>query len=109
VSTVLGNQGNYAVVVSNAGGTVTSATATLVVNPLPVAVALGAPEVVGASIRFSFTTLAGLAYVVERNDSLDTASWTTVTNLAPLSLATDRVVIDGVSGNQGVYRVRTLP
>ncbi|MEI6357370.1 MAG: immunoglobulin domain-containing protein, partial [Verrucomicrobiota bacterium] len=35
VSTVLGNQGNYAVVVSNAGGTVTSATATLVVNPLP--------------------------------------------------------------------------
>ena len=81
------------------------------VDPLPdpVAVAIGAPEVVGASFRFGFPTLAGFAYVVERNDSLDTASWTIVTNLAPSGLAAERVVTDGLSGNQGLYRVRTLP
>ena len=103
--------GSYQVTISNVAGTVTSDPAILVVDPLPVAVpvAIGAPEGVGASFRFGFTTVAGFAHVVERSDSLDTAAWTTVTNLAPTGLATDRVVTDGLSGNQGLYRVRTLP
>ena len=103
--------GSYQVTISNVAGSVTSDPATLAVDPLPVPVpvAIGAPEVVGVSFRFGFTTVAGFAYVVERSDSPDTAAWTTVTNLAPLDLATDRVVTDGLSGNQGLYRVRTLP
>ena len=103
--------GSYQVTISNLAGTVTSAPATLVVDPLPIAVpvAIGAPQVSGSSFRFGFTNVAGFAYVVERSDSLDTAAWTTVTNLAPSDLATDRVVTDGLSGNQGLYRVRTLP
>ena len=103
--------GSYQVTIANVAGTVTSDPATLVVDPLPVPVpvAIGAPEVVGSSFRFGFTTVAGFAYVVERSDSLDTAAWTTVTNLAPLSVATDQVVTDGLSVDQGLYRVRALP
>jgi len=99
------------VTISNVAGSVTSDPATLAVDPLPVPVpvAIGAPVVFGASFRFGFTTVAGFAYVVERSDLLDAAAWTTVTNLAPLGVATDRVVTDGLSGNQGLYRVRTLP
>ena len=103
--------GSYQVTISNLAGTVTSNPAILMVDPLPVPVpvAIGAPEVSGSSFRFGFTTVAGFAYVVERNDSLDAAAWTTVTNLAPSGLAADRVVTDGLSGNQGLYRVRSLP
>ena len=103
--------GTYQVTISNGAGSVTSDLATLVVDPLPVPVpvAIGVPELVGSSFRFGFTTVAGFAYVVERSVSLETAAWTTVTNLAPSSVATDRVVTDALSSERGLYRVRTLP
>ncbi len=103
--------GTYQVTISNGAGSVTSDPAILVVDPLPVPapVAIGAPEVVGTSFRFGFRTVAGFAYVVERSASLEAAAWTTVTNLAPSSAAADQVVTDTLNGDQGLYRVRTLP
>ena len=52
------------------------------------------------TLRLGFSTVADLAYVVERGDSLDTAAWTTVTNLAPSGVAADRVITDVLTGNQ---------
>lgn len=103
--------GTYQVTVSNAAGSVTSDPATLLVDPLPVPVpvTIGASEVVGSSFRFAFTTAAGFAHVVERSVAIDPPVWTTVTNLAPSGVATDRVVTDAFRADQGLYRVRTLP
>ena len=66
----------------NLGGLALSPAVTITVtNPTPQAVTLVSPAWTGTDFSFSFATLSGRAYQVQRRDSPATGTWQVVTNL----------------------------
>jgi T5SS/PEP-CTERM-associated repeat protein len=70
--------GSYTVVISNVGGSVTSAPAVLrvLISPMLVNTAFS-----GTNVNFSFTGAAGLSYTIEFKDELVQTAWTSLTTL----------------------------
>lgn len=71
----LSHAGSYLVVVTNSIGTVTSAPATLKVLVAPT---LSAAGFSGTNFGFTYSTVAGLTYVIEVKTNLEDSAWTPV-------------------------------
>ena len=72
------NVGNYQVIISNAGGSATSAVATLTVN-LPGAASLGAAsKAPGGPFALQLTGTAGAYYEIQTSTNLSATNWTTI-------------------------------
>jgi hypothetical protein len=99
------NSGPYQIVASNAYGSVTSAVATLTV--LPPAVKLTSLGQGTNGFRFSFTSLAGVIYIVEYTSTLPNGPWIQLerrVGIGGLEIVTDPSAGSGVR----FYRVRAL-
>jgi hypothetical protein len=99
------NSGPYLVVASNPYGSVTSAVAILSVPPPAVKLASVGQTTNG--FRFSFTSLAGVIYIVEYTSTLPNGPWTQLerrVGIGGLEIVTDPSAGDGVR----FYRVRAL-
>lgn len=98
---------NYAVVITNYSGSVTSATAALNVT-LPAQPVVSAPGIVGTNFVFIFTPVVGLTNTVQTNSALDSV-WATRTNIAPPTVATPVSITNPISGTAKFFRVRIDP
>jgi hypothetical protein len=80
--------GAYALVVSNAAGSVTSSVANLTVFPSGAVISL--TWLGGTGVSITFPSPAGLNYVLEYKNSLDDPAWTP---LAPATATTSGVMV----------------
>jgi hypothetical protein len=99
------DNGNYTVVVTNAGGSVTSTVAVITVMPPPAPVLHA--TVVSNMLVLSFAANPGQSYVVEYANTPDATGWSTLTNIT----ATDTNVVchDSINGPvQRYYRVQAI-
>lgn len=104
----LADAGIYTVVVTNAGGSVTSSNAQLTAN-LPAAPALSSASQAGNLFSFTFTPAVGLTNAVLTNSDAGGAGWSVFTNIPPPVSATPVTVTDLISNNPKFYRVRLTP
>jgi hypothetical protein len=80
--------GSYAVVITNAAGSVTSLVASLTVLPAGAPISIGLSA--GAGVSISFLSQTGLNYVLEYKNSLDDPAWTP---LPPATAATNGAMV----------------
>lgn len=96
--------GNYRVVVSNAGGSVTSAVASLTVN-LPAAASLGqVGKAPGGAFSLTLSGTASAYYEIQSNTNLSTSNWITIafiTNSGGMTAFSD---FAATNSNQRFYR-----
>ena len=101
--------GTYALVVTNAAGSVTSSNALLTIT-IPAAPTLATQDILGNQFRFTFTPVVGLTNSVLTNTTVNaTGSWGILTNIPPPPTAATITVTDPISGDAKLYRVRIQP
>jgi hypothetical protein len=100
--------GNYSVIITNTGGSVTSPPAALVVTlpPAPPVSALAAP---GGQFLFTFNPVPGLTNTVLTNSSLIGGAWGVFTNIPPPTNNNSLTITDTVSSPKLFYRVLVEP
>ena len=100
--------GSYLVIITNAGGSVTSTPASLVVtNPLPTT--LTTPANNGGVFQFTFIPVVGLTNSVQTNSVLSDGDWAVLTNVPPPATASPITVSDPLGGSNRFYRVQVSP
>ncbi len=100
--------GSYLVIITNAGGSVTSPPANLVVtNPLPTT--LTTPANNGGLFQFTFVPVIGLTNSVQTNSVLPGGDWAVLTNVPPPATADPITVSDPLGGSNRFYRVQVSP
>ncbi len=100
--------GSYLVIITNAGGSVTSTPASLVVtNPLPAT--LTTPANNGGVFQFTFIPVVGLTNSVLTNSVLFGGDWAVLTNVPPPATASPITVADPLGGSNRFYRVQVSP
>ena len=105
----LSDAGTYALVVTNAAGSVTSSNALLAVT-IPAAPTLTTLDTLANQFRFTFTPVVGLTNSVLTNSTVDgSVSWGILTNIPPPPTAATITVTDPISGDAKLYRVRIQP
>ncbi len=103
----LTDAGNYAVIVTNVAGSITSSVSVLTVN-LPVAPVAQAARA-GAEFYFTFTPIVGLTNSVLTNAGLAAPNWNVFTNIPPPISASSVTVTDTVVPEGRFYRVQIFP
>lgn len=104
----LADAGNFAAVVTNAYGSVTSAVATLTVNNPPPPI-IAPPEKQSGQFVFSFSPAVGLTNTILTNATLVGGTWNVLTNFPPPASSNSLSVTDAVSGTGRFYRVQIVP
>lgn len=107
--TRLADAGNFTVVITNAGGSITSAVAALTVNnPLPPPPS-AAPVPQAGKFLFTFTPVVGLTNTVLTNANPAAAGWGVLTNVPPPATTSSITVTDAAAGPSQFYRVMVVP
>lgn len=99
--------GNYAVIVTNVAGSVTSSVSTLTVNAPTAPVTQAAQS--GGLFYFTFTPVVGLTNSVLTNDGIALPNWNVLTNIPPPASASSVTVTDVISDAGRFYRVQIIP
>ena len=100
--------GNYVVVITNTGGSVTSSIAVLgVTNPLPPR--LTAPAKNGGQYQFTFIPVTGLTNTVLTNRTLLGGSWGVFTNIPPPTTTSLITISDSLTNSSRFYRLQVVP
>jgi hypothetical protein len=96
------NAGSYTVTVTNAGGSKTSAPATLtLLSPPSIQPVIVTPGV----LNLNFTAEAGHGYAVQFLDALPPGNWQTLTNFVASAASANITVADPISKPQRFYRL----
>lgn len=104
----LAQAGDYSVVVTNSGGSVTSAPAHLAIDlPAPPMVNLLPAQ--GTDFVLTFIPVVGLTNSVQTAATLNGGPWTVLTNIPPPAVANSVSVTDKISGAASFYRVSVSP
>lgn len=103
----LADAGNYAVIVTNAAGSITSSVSVLTVN-LP-ATPMAQVARAGTEFYITFTTVVGLTNSVLTNAGLAAPNWNVFTNIPPPVSASSVTVTDTVVPEGRLYRVQIIP
>jgi hypothetical protein len=100
--------GIYFVVVTNNGGSLTSAPAKLVItNPLPANITAATKS--ASLFQFTFIPVVGLTNSVLTNSALFGGTWGVLTNVPPPASAAPITISDPVGGPNRFYRVQINP
>lgn len=100
--------GSYQVIITNAGGSITSTPASLVVtNPLPTTITVPANN--GGPFQFTFIPVVGLTNSVLTNSILTGGDWAVLTNVPPPATADPITVSDPLGDSNRFYRVQVNP
>jgi len=100
--------GSYSVVITNAGGAITSSAALLTVT-LPASPAIGSPAVGNGKFQFTFDPVVGLTNSVLANGAMSGGSWTALTNVPPPITTNAITVTDPMTGTNRFYRIQIIP
>lgn len=104
----LSQAGDYSVVVTNSGGSITSSVARLTVNlPAPPSLSWLAPQ--GGRFVFTFVPVIGLTNAVLRTATAGSNGWTLFTNIPPPPSASSISVTDTLGAAANFYRVWVQP
>jgi hypothetical protein len=108
-SVQVGQAGTYHVVVTNAAGVATSGEATLAVitsEQVKLEAAM-LPNGTNGPVLIQFNGVAGMSYTVQYRNALESGSWQSLTNVAPLGANQMVTAEDGLAGGvpQRFYRI----
>jgi hypothetical protein len=107
----LSQAGNYAVIITNTAGSVTSSPALLAVT-IPPSPRLTSPTTIttgSGGFQFTFNPVAGLTNTVQVTTSLTGSSWATLTNIASPATTNAVTVSDVLTPTNRYYRVQIIP
>jgi hypothetical protein len=102
--------GNYAVVITNSSGSITSAPVPLVVTlPAPASIIPLSIAAANGVFQFSFTPVPGLTNTVLTNNNPITTNWGALTNIPPPANTNPATAIDTLGAGQNFYQVVVVP